>query len=70
MRIFNTNHVSKTQPNIVVFQNQKNFTDGALFHLLPKIVDYEGNSPLKRSEVVLISPPFQDLKFSIFRANA
>ena len=53
-----------------MFQNQNNFTDGALFHLLPKIVDYEGNSPLKRSEVVLISPPFQDLKFSIFRANA
>jgi len=37
---------------------------------LPKIADYEGNSPLSRAYVTLVSPAYSELKFSIFRANA
>lgn len=39
--------------------------------MLPRVTDYENNSPLSSGKAKLISPTDgQDLKFSIFRANA
>ena len=70
MKTFKTIPFSKTFPDIVVYENQYNLTDGTLFQKLPQVNDFEGDEPLSSTQVTLISPQIQeDVKFSIFRAN-
>lgn len=53
------------EPVVHFFDNSLNFTENTLVQKLPPIADFEGNQPVRRFTVNVVSPAGSDVEFSI-----